>query len=262
MTTQDNDPFAVTPEAAPPSTPEPAATPPGVLTPGVLPGAAPAAPPLPGAPGAPAAFPTYAPVSPAGGVARWAIITTGAYTLLSLITAALAPSTLERTKQTLADPANASIDATSTLVSMVTFGVAVASYVMLALWMWRIRGNLTALGRKPGGPPAVEWWGWFIPVANLVLPFLGMRAITKGIVGSGRLVLWWLPFAATTLVGAWSAVTQFTAVDFVTGEIVNEAALDATVGAAITTAALVLVSWIFLVTIINKTTKEHAPNAQ
>jgi len=259
MSTQDNDPFAATPTPAAPGTPEQAATPPGVLTPGVLPEAAPAAPSAYSAPGAPTPFPTnYAPLQPVSGLAKWAIIGTGSYTAVTILSAVTASATLERTKETLRDPANASVDMSSTLLGFLSFITAIAGYVLLALWMHRVRGNLTAQGRKPGGPPAVEWWGWFVPLANFVLPFLGMRAITKEKVGIGNVLGWWLPWVAALILSAQAAIAQFGAVDFMTGQLKDEAALDSTVPLSAAAAVLVVVSWIFLTLTINKASKDSA----
>ena len=286
MTTTPEDPFAApqaTPQAPPAEPAAPAATPasppPGVLVPGPLPASTPAptnpgvlapTPPPYAPPTAPAypqasgqsfpapAYPTYgpAPVVPRG-LATAAIVLTGSFTAFGLINAALTPTTVDRLKETLADPENASFDATSTALGFLSFAIGIAAFVFLALWMSRIRQNLTSLGQKPGGPPSVEWWGWFVPLANFVLPALGMRALTRRSVGIGVLLGWWLPFCASFIVQGAATTRQFAAIDLATGELVNESALDAMVPLTATGAALVLVSWIFLVVIIRRTTSRH-----
>ncbi len=47
----------------------------------------------------------------------------------------------------------------------------IASFIFLALWMMRIRTNLGAIGKPAGGPPSVEWWGWFVPTRQLRIAF-------------------------------------------------------------------------------------------
>jgi len=196
------------------------------------------------------------PVAP-NGLATAAIVLTGAYAAVSLISAATTPGQVETLKETYADPNNASIDPISTLLGLANFAVGVGAFVLLALWMARIRANRTQLGETPGGPPAVEWWGWFIPLANFVLPFLGMRAITKRLVGIGVLLGWWLPFCAMWVVSAMFSITQFGAIDLSTGELTDMDVLDQMVPLAWASAALVTVSWAFLLVIIRKTTTKH-----
>jgi hypothetical protein len=261
MTT--NDPFAnppgtPTPDASEPATPPPFEAPgspaPGVLAPGMLtPQAPPPPPPAVGAFPAPAGPPPLAPK----GIAQWALVTTGFYTLLALGSALLTPFIIEELKSALEDPDNPQMSPLSTLSGLAGNAVAIASFVMLALWMSRIRANRTRLGDTPGGPPAVEWWGWFIPVAWFVLPLLGMRAITRRIVGWGVLLGWWIPFCAMWLVTYVSSSAQFRAIDFATGELTRPEVLDQMVPLAWASAVLLAISWLFLVVIIRKTTARH-----
>lgn len=253
-----------TPPSAPPSTPpgvlapDPVrATPPGVLAPSPVAATPPPyASPAPGQ--APPGNPAYGPPPEApNGLALAAIVATGAYLLLSLILAAMAPATLEKLKDQLADPENPTVDFTSTGLALLSYMVAIASYVFLAVWMMRIRQNLTATGNTPGGPPAVEWWGWFIPVANYVLPALGMRAISRRSAGVGVLLAWWVPFCAFWTLTFAATVAQLSAVNFTTGKLTNPEALDATVPLTLAAAAALLLSWIFLVVLIRRTTSRH-----
>ena len=169
----------------------------------------PAVPPPPPMPVYPPAFPVGGPppVKPSG-LATAAIALTGAYVLVALLTALWSPKTVENQKYTYNNPENVTFDVGSLGLQTLSFAVGIGAFVCLALWMSRIRTNRTRLGRAPGGPPAVEWWGWFIPLANFVLPALGMRAITRGIVGVGRLlalvaaVLRHLPAERSDLVAA------------------------------------------------------------
>jgi len=265
MTT--NDPFANPPgdpaaqpapaqptqPAPPPGMLTPQATPPGLLTPPAAPYGGPGASPYPFAP------PVLRPPAPTG-LATGAIILTGVYALVSLYGALTVASQVETLKETYADPENASFDVTSTLIGMLTFVVAIASYVVLALWMTKIRSNRTAVGTTPGGPPAVEWWGWFVPIANFVLPLLGMRAITKRLVGFGLLLGWWIPFCAVWVIQAAASSAQFRAIDFSTGELADPDVLDSMVPLTWAATVAIVISWAFLTVIIRKTTAKHLDN--
>lgn len=226
--------------------------PPGVLVPD-------AAMPLPPTPPAPYGFPrAAAPTLPLGGFATAAIALTGSYTALTVITAALTPHTIQQLKDTLADPDNASLNVGSTLLGLLGNVLAIVSFVFLALWMSRLRSNRTALGETPGGPPAVEWWGWFIPIADFVLPYLGMRAITRRLVGVGLLLGWWIPFCLTWVIQPLVVTAQFRAIDLGTGKLVHPEVLDTLAPLSWSMAALLVVSWVFLATIIRKATARHA----
>lgn len=250
-----------TPPSSPPAQPAP---PPGVLAPeGPPPGmlTPPAAPYAPGVPGAPVpppfgAAPVIRPDAPTG-LATGAIVLTGLYALLGLVGALTAASQVETLKETYADPENASLDLTSSLIGVLVFAVGIGSYVVLALWMAKIRANRTALGTAPGGPPAVEWWGWFVPVAHFVLPLLGMRAITRRVVGWGLLLGWWIPFAIYWVFYWVTAVSQVTAVDYTTGELTNPDALDSLVPLSWASAVAIVISWVFLAIIVRVTTRKH-----
>jgi len=273
-------PDAAPPPVAPPTPPAPgvlvpdapgapsaplAPTAPGVLVPGATPGllvpaGAPSAPPAPPV-GAFAPMAGPPPVAPTG-LATWATVLTGAYAAISLITAALTPMLTERLKDTLADAVAGEQtspfgDPLSGLLNLVSSAVSIAAFIFLALWMAKIRANRTQLGETPGGPPAVEWWGWFVPLANFVLPLLGMRAISRRLVGWGVLLLWWLPFCAVWLLTPISVSASFRAIDLTTGELTNPGVLDQMVPLAWASAALLVVSWVGLAAIIRKTTAKH-----
>ena len=228
------------------------APPPGVLVPDAA---------APTTPTAPAGFPTApggAALRPLGGLAATAIAATGVYAALSLVSAALSAQTVQRLKDTLADPDNASIDITSSLLGLLSLVVSVGSFISLALWMSRLRSNRAALGQTPGGPPAVEWWGWFVPLANFVLPFLGMRAITRRLVGVGVLLGWWIPFCLVWLLQPVVASAQFRAIDFSTGKLEHPEVLDTMPPLSWAMAALTVLSWLFLAVTIRQATARHA----
>ncbi|WP_430868499.1 DUF4328 domain-containing protein [Demequina aurantiaca] len=219
--------------------------------------AAPPAPPLPGQAPPPGGFaqPGWA-ASPPTGLAMATIVTTGLYLLVQLITAATAQSSVEAAKDSLVS-GDTTIDVASTVLQALGGVIGLASFIMLALWMSRIRSNLAKRGVKAGGPPHVEWWGWFVPLANFVLPFLGMKAIAHRKVGMGVLLGWWLPWCLVWIMSIAASMTSFFAVDFATGEIDNADALDASVPLTYVAAAAIIVSWIFLTVIVRRVTARH-----
>src|SRR5690606_1184369 len=121
------------------------------------------------------------------------IITTGAATALTVLSAVLAPSRRDVLEQQFT--ADASTTPQVDLLGPLSGLLWIASFVLLAIWMMTIRGNLRKRGIEPGGPPAVEWWGWFVPLAHYVLPYLGMKALARNKVDAVVLLGWWIPFA-------------------------------------------------------------------
>lgn len=187
-------------------------------------------------------------------LALWATILTGAVAAISWISAFTAPSQLEETKAVLADPENASPFAGQDPVTFLSAPLMIASFIVLALWMSRLRSAMTNRGETPGGPPAVEWWGWFVPLGNFVLPFLGMRAVTRGKASIGVVVGWWLAFCLYWVVSFASVLPTFTAIDLATGELTNPEALDVLVPLAWAATLTLTISWAFLALTIRQAT--------
>lgn len=200
--------------------------------------------------------PAFTPTKP-DGIAWAAIVATGLYVLLTAWGVFTVASTVDDLKVTLADPNNSTSPFGDIATGLLSFVIGITSYVLLALWMSKIRSNLAAQGVKAGGPPAVEWWGWFIPIANYVLPLLGMRSITRKSVGWLVLAGWWIPFA---LYWAFSFIAQasvYAAIDLSNGELTNPDALDVMVPLTWAGGVLLFLSWLFLVLIIRRTTDRH-----
>ncbi len=251
MTTPPTDPYSQAPSA-----------------PGLIPNAAPPVPPAPPAPyGQPggaypaaqyAGYSGYAPQPPRT-LALWAIILSGLYTASTFALALLGPLTVEATTRQFENPSSTSVNFTAAdLVNLLTFPIVVGSWVVLALWWGKIRQLRAAHGYQVGGIPAVEWWGWLVPLANLVLPFLGMRSLTKRLVGVGALLGWWLAYLASGVAGASSAVVLFGGIDFATGQLKDGANFDGLIPIYWATAVLLAISWAFLVYIIRATTDRAA----
>lgn len=96
-----------------------------------------------------------------------------------------------------------------TLALMTTIGAA----VLLIIWLYRARQNLDKLGTAEGAMgPGWAIGGWFIPFANLVIPFRVTAAVARGsLPRSGRLEAllwgWWLTYlGATSLEQVMSAI--------------------------------------------------------
>jgi hypothetical protein len=222
------------------------------------PGYAPVAGPGQGQMAPPGYVPITVPPAASNSIALWATILTGAYAAIGILGAVTAPATVEGLKQRLEDPQNASLFAGQSPASFLSFPLSVASFVLLALWMSRIRAARTAKGETIGGPRAVEWWGWFVPLANIVLPFLGMRAITKARAGMGLLLGWWITFVVSGALSVAAAIPTVTALDWSTGKLAHPEALDPIVGLTWASAIFMVVSWVFLAVIIRVTTRREA----
>lgn len=203
--------------------------------------------------------PAYAPIqvradNSLGKIATWATALTGLVALLTVGSALWAPRLRDAYQDLVADPENASPFATTSPFDFVSLPALIASYVLLALWMSKVRSAMVARGERPGGPPAVEWWGWFIPFASLVLPVLGMRALTKGKASAGLVAGWWVAYLLYGFVGAIPAFAQFSAIDWSTGELTNADAFNVLPPAAWAASVTLIVSWVFLALVIRSTT--------
>jgi hypothetical protein len=80
-------------------------------------------------------------------------------------------------------------------------------FVLLVIWMWRVAKNAELLGRtNPRFGPGWTIGGWFIPLANLVIPVLVMQDLWRG---SNPAVVrddpGWRRAAGSALVGWWWA---------------------------------------------------------
>jgi multisubunit Na+/H+ antiporter MnhC subunit len=64
---------------------------------------------------------------------------------------------------------------------LLSFLVALAIFVLLIIWLYRAAKNNEALGRQnPRLGPGWAIGGWFIPVANFVIPFIVMDDVWRG----------------------------------------------------------------------------------
>jgi hypothetical protein len=242
MTTSE-DPFA-TPAAE---------TPPAPAAPGMIAGATPPpiyAPP----PGVPMSGGSgYRPETPKG-LATWFIVLSGLWVVFGVVGALLSPITVKTLRDAAESGSTSTTFSPDQIVSFLLSPIQLGAFIVLALWWGRIRAIRKSVGYEVGGLPAVEWWGWFIPFANYVLPVLGMRSLTKRLVGPGALLGWWLPFCAYWLTSVASVFVVFGAIDWQTGGFADTSGLGVIVSISWSSAALLAISWAFLVYIVRKTT--------
>jgi hypothetical protein len=95
--------------------------------------------------------------------------------------------------------------------------VGLAAGIVWLVWQHRAQSNLFAM-QVPGLRYTPGWsvgW-WFVPVANLWMPYLTTRELWRGSgAGPGEgdrlLVVWWFLWIATSVVGAVAGVVMFAA---------------------------------------------------
>ncbi|WP_062380398.1 DUF4328 domain-containing protein [Demequina pelophila] len=262
-----------TPDPSAPRDPfEPPTTPPGMIpgasAPGMIPGAAApagygayqAGAPQSGAPQGPLLDRNGQLVEPPVTLAKAFLIVTGAVAALTVIGAVLVPGEVDAIRDTL-ETGELNVTA-GVFLQTLTPLLMVASLVTYGLWASRIRRNVEAAGRPAGGPRSVEWWGWFVPLGNMVLPVWGARAISRGAVGWGVLLGWWLPWLASQGAQGAAGAAQFMAIDITSGELTNPEALDQIVPLTWISAVAIVISWVFLRAYVAGTTARHLEAAR
>jgi hypothetical protein len=105
-------------------------------------------------------------------------------------------------------------DAFVGIVVLLMVLVSLTIFVLLIIWMWRVAKNAEVLGRRqPRFGPGWTIGGWFIPVANFVIPVLVMQDLWRGTdpdappgdpiwrsrPGSGLVGWWWALHLASTV---------------------------------------------------------------
>jgi cytochrome bd-type quinol oxidase subunit 2 len=196
---------------------------------------------------------------PSGGLQQAVLALSGLYALMSVLTAALAPSA-ERAMQEAADAGRDSLgqftayDAVGALALPLTVGV----WVVTCLWLSRARQNAALL--RPDGQrrsPAWVWLGWIIPIVSFWFPYqvvtdiLRTTAPAVGDTAPARTGPWWGSWLVVQIIGGIQAALAFsiTLSSVAEGSTVNGAdtvspVLDAVV-AVLTLVSLVL--WVGIV---------------
>jgi|HigsolmetaAR201D_1030396.scaffolds.fasta_scaffold31949_1 hypothetical protein len=91
------------------------------------------------------------------------------------------------------------LDAAGGLLGLVLLGTRLVAIPLVVVWFYRARANLDAFaGSVPELRTGWAIGGWFVPLANLVIPFRVMADIARASLfraGTPGLVwVWWLPF--------------------------------------------------------------------
>jgi hypothetical protein len=233
--------------------------PPAPAAPGMIAGATPPpiyAPP----PGAPLPGTGYRPEVPKA-LSTWFIVLSGALVALGVVGSLLSPITVRTLKESMSGETMSTTFTPDQALSFLSSPIQIGAFITLGLWWGRIRAIRKANGYNVGGLPAVEWWGWFVPFANYVLPALGMRSLTKNLVGVGPLLGWWLPYCAYWIASFSTVFVIFGTIDWQTGAIADASGLGVIVTISWTASILLAISWAFLTYIVRKTTSKVAESA-
>lgn len=242
-------------------------TPPGLI-PGAQPPAAPAAPGMiPGAAAPASAAPWQ---QPAGGPPRdqrgnpltaptslsWALIgSAGAYTLISLVVAALAGTDAAVLREVLESGEFTSIPV-GLLISALSAPVLLLSFIAYGLWAGRMRGNRVAMGDQPG-LKGVEWYGWFVPIVGLVMIPMGLRRVSGHKVSVLMLVGWMASWTIAQLLAGIAGATPNFAVDLVSGELVRPELIDLYAPLMWASAPFLVIAFALFTLVIRRATTAH-----
>lgn len=153
--------------------------------------------------GAPAVWPTARTYSVWGlGIAVAIVVALAVLAAIGLRLWPLAGHAMARLALDRNDPELLNVAAGLEAVLAIAFLVPVlATTVLLIIWMWRARKNLDAFPNAEQGMGA-GWaiGGWFIPLANLVIPYRVMANIARASLRRARtpalVWVWWLSWIA------------------------------------------------------------------
>ncbi|WP_296666114.1 DUF4328 domain-containing protein [Demequina sp.] len=180
---------------------------------------------------------------------------TAAYLLASVLLALFAQSDVQRIRENL-DTASLRTEA-SVLVSFATIPVLVTAFLAYGMWMSQMRSNREALSGRKAGLRSVEWWGWFVPIASVVLVPLGARKITGRSASLGVLFGWWIAWLVSqALLGAANLAIVFS-IDPEAGAVGRPEFLDMYPTLMWASTAALAVSWGFLFVFVRRATERH-----
>ncbi|WP_062302842.1 DUF4328 domain-containing protein [Demequina subtropica] len=145
---------------------------------------------------------------------------------------------------------------TGSPLGSLTFPLTVASYVLYGMWMMRMRRNRKAMGDRPG-LPGVEWWGWFVPFAGVVLVPWGARKVAGRTTSLALLLGWWLTFMVSNIAATTGIFAILGSVDFDSNEITDAALLNSYTDYVWASAVLMVISWAFLFGFVRQATTRH-----
>jgi hypothetical protein len=161
------------------------------------------------------------------------------------------------------------------LAFLVVAGLMIAVFVLTIVWQWRLAKNHQLLGRPDTAfGPGWAIGGWFIPLANLVIPILQLRDLWKGSApglprgspvwkrqSTGALLLvWWGLFVASVVIDWISSIS----VDEETDELSEVTGqLDRMTGVAVLAYSLRIAAAILFILVIKRlTTRQEAAVAE
>lgn len=82
--------------------------------------------------------------------------------------------------------------------SVFFFGLAIAEFVMLVVWTWRMAVNCRLVDLPPRMSNGLAIGGYFIPIANIIIPFLFFRDFVSALAVHARVsqnrytvMIWW-----------------------------------------------------------------------
>jgi len=182
---------------------------------------------------------------------------TAATAVVGILSALTTPAAVRDIEQAFKDGTAYTGSMAANATSLLQIALAIASYVVVALWMMRVYKNLTTRGQKPSAPATMEWWGWFIPVANFILPFWSMKAIARKRVSMGALLGWWVAWCLFWITFVYAAVVQSGMTDLATGKILSLDGIDTVVPTTWASAVVLVIAWVFLQHIVRKVTERH-----
>lgn len=240
---------------APPTSPEPAAQPgriPGVGAPasaaGTVGGDTPA-----GTPPRVIGRDGY-PVAPPDSLAKALLASTAAYGLITVAAAAFAARDAQVIRE-IFESGEFAFTA-GMILQVLSLFVMLMSFIAYGLWMGRMRHGRTALGHDVG-LPAVEWWGWFVPIASVFLVPSGARRIMGRSVSLAVVLGWWITWCVAQTIGGIAGVLPNLALDLETGTLARPEYLDLYAPLMWVSTAFTVVSWVFMATMIRRATPGH-----
>jgi hypothetical protein len=77
-----------------------------------------------------------------------------------------------------------------------------AAMILVFIWLYRITKAIRASGGDTTLSPGLSVGGWFIPFANMVMPWLAVRSALRGVGRNSALAgVWWLCWLAMSSLG-------------------------------------------------------------
>ena len=128
------------------------------------------------------------------------------------------------------------------------FGGLLGGAITVPMWMYRSNRNLRALGAEGlRWSPGLSAGGWFIPVANIFIPYLALDELERSARGKGDSPFIWVSWAS--MLQAWLFAALLTVVFLVT------TGLDVVAGFILIAAESAwMLSWALLIPVLREVT--------